>query len=194
VTQLGFPPLLGPSWPYLPAWWLGALHLWRGNPLHPCSHPPCLLVVHCGDKRAALAEYMVDPTDREGAPSAVLCHDGLWRRQVATHAAWHAGLGRLVQCLPLTLEGWGTGSATWANPDTGMALPAQRIAWHVELPGPPDQERGQDQLTDLQAFAVELATRGCTHWVRHSLIDQRKEDPGPGLPDDWADGTGLRRG
>ena len=175
--------VLVPGFEFMPAWWGPRLHVW-GYVDRACT-APSLLVVHCGSSRADVAGYLADPVDAEG-PGAVLCHDVHWRRMVATHAAWSGDVatGHLVQMVGLERESWGTGTARWRG------VVAQRIAIHVELPGPPTLDRAGNQLEELQRW-----TRGCleagaplTHWVRHSAIDNTRRDPGPGLAADWAEG------
>lgn len=184
--------LLLPGFVWWPAWWLGALKPWGHRDRRFTA--PRLLVIHCGSKRADLAGYLADPTEPEpedphadGAP--ILCHDGKWRRQVATHGAWDPRTNRLVQMVGLELEAWGTGTAPW----NGMPV-AQRVAVHVELPGPPTQDRRGVQTEELQRFARASAEAqpSITHWVRHSDLDHRKRDPGSGLDEGWAQGILLR--
>lgn len=177
LLPAGKTKLLAPNFDYVEAWWAGAMK--------PFRYLPTVLVVHCGSKRRALAEYMHNPVDKPRAPLTVVCRDGKWRRQVATQWAWRASTETLVQCLSLHLEGWGTGpDAMWRG------YVVQRIAVHVELAGPPEQDRVGHQVAELRwcATATKLLLPSVEYWFRHSDCDPAKQDPGPGLPNDCLDG------
>lgn len=182
-----------PGFVFRPAWWLGALQPWGQRDKR--YKAPRVLVVHCGDRRPDLAGYLANPIDRAPPdptdPPAGLshCKDGKWRRMVATHGAWAPELQQIVQMVPLDLEAWGTGSSLWRR------SVCQRMALHVELSGPPTQDpRAAVELAELRRFAIGAKELCPTleWWITHAQIDPEKTDPGPGVPDDWADGVLVR--
>jgi hypothetical protein len=192
--------ILIPGFTFRPAYWLGKLPPW-GHQIHAWDHrylAPEVLVVHSGDHSPDLATYLEDPreplppgTDPAHPPSGMLhCLDGHWRRTVATHGAWDERLQQIVQMVGLELESWGTGSSLW------QGKVCNRVAVHVELSGPYSQaQRAPAEIAELQRFArgVVACRPTVKHWITHQQIDMHKHDPGPGLPEDWADGI-LQRG
>ncbi len=189
-----------PGFTFRPAWWLGKLPPW-GHQIHVWDRrylEPEVLVVHSGDHRPDLAGYLADPIEPipEGAnplrpPDGVgHCQDGHWRRMVATHGAWDPRRQQIVQMVGLELESWGTGTSLWRG------KVCNRVAVHVELSGPYSQaQRSPTEISELQRFARGVVALKPTvkHWITHQQIDPHKQDPGPGLPEDWADGI-LERG
>lgn len=178
--------ILLPGFAWEPCWWLGKLKPWGVRDRR--YKEPRLLVVHCGSLRDDLAGYLANPTEPAPKPGQknppIHCKDGKWRRQVATHGAWRPETQQLVQMVGMELESWGTGTSEWHG------IVANRIAIHVELPGPPEQDRAGVQTDELRRYA--LACKGVwaslAYWTRHSLLDDEKHDPGPGLDDGWAKG------
>jgi len=182
---------------YIPCWWgsPAALSMVAAGPggaavpsfnaLPTFPDPPTLLVVHCQPMRRDIAPYLADPVDRPDQPNTVRCSDGVFRRRLAAHGAWSEADEDFIQCLSLHLQGLQTWDSRWKG------RMVREMALHVELPGPPEQEsRPAVEIDALRRFATACKGRApaLTHWLRHSDINPKHKDPGPGLPDDWAAG------
>lgn len=132
------------------------------------AEPPTGIVLHSGKKGA----YPGDYAEHEGDGRAVSYH--------------FAPLSRfpceLVQMVPLTHRAWHAGS--WGNDWLGVCLP-----------GPWDADpRNAWERAALRALVRRLVQELPTirYWCRHS-DDPRagREDPGPGVTDDWMDNLGV---
>jgi N-acetyl-anhydromuramyl-L-alanine amidase AmpD len=158
-------------------WLTGWPRLVSPHPGRQLAAPPRLIVLHSGDKRASVAEYLLAPD----AP-------------VSAHFAWSTGAGGLVQMVPLDREAMHAGCGTAVKCSyhrrgecMGGRYDGQRInaiSWGIELPGPWDQQRDESQHRQLMALLSELTMRAPIEVIAaHSALCKNRRDPGPGL--DW---------
>jgi N-acetyl-anhydromuramyl-L-alanine amidase AmpD len=136
------------------------------------SQPPDTLVVHSGSRAEDVGGYLHRSPDR---------------RKVATHFAWSKQHQCIVQQLSLHIRGWGTGGALVGGRN------GNDHCLHLELSGPWQQNPRRDaERRDFAQLVADL--RVCVpdlhYWTRHSDVDDRKRDPGPGFPDP-SDSEGL---
>lgn len=133
---------------------------WIGDSNHSEQRgQPKGIVFHSGDKAAAVAEAAL-------------------KMDVSYHAAHHAGLGKIVQLVDLDRRAWHAG--TVGNDWIGVAVA-----------GPDEQNPRPDSQRDDVRHVVELikaAVPSVEFWCRHSDIEAKKTDPGPGFLDSWMDG------
>lgn len=134
--------------------------------------PAVGMVVHSGDRLSGVANYVIS--------------------QLTRQSDYHYA--------PFT------GAATGAL-EMHRLCPLDRRAYHaaefnnlvgVALTGPWDQNpRDFCEITALRTVTEEILdnpviSHPLRFWVRHSDVHpQSRRDPGPGLPDDWADGMGI---
>lgn len=136
---------------------------------------PWLLVIHSGAIGDGVAEYLANPGDG---------------RKVSAHISWSRQYRGFVQQVPLSHVAWHCGGSRYNGQGR---LNQQSIG--IELPGPWDKERGDDELGLLRETVIGLlGILPLTTVVRHSDIDNRKKDPGPGFRWDCLAGLGLEIG
>ena len=113
-------------------------------------------------------------------PSGLVIHSGatapgvaewLARNKYSCHLSWSSTHGELVQQVPLDLRAQHAGSANdW---------------WGVEMPGPWDKDpRSVSELVEFAraVVALQVAANGnLSGWCRHSDLNPKKKDPGPGF-------------
>ena len=141
---------------------------------------PWLLVLHSGSKSPNVAEFF-------NKIGEVYYKDKNRWVKVSAHIAWSGKQKRFVQCVPFSHVAWHCGGSRFRE---NRLLNFCSIG--IELPGPWDKPRdGELYLlrdtveTILHILPIKIA-------VRHSDIDPRKKDPGPGF--DWGclKGIGLK--
>lgn len=130
---------------------------------------PWLLVIHSGSMSDNVAKYFANPGDG---------------RKVSAHLAWDREHRGFAQCVPLSHAAWHVGGSRFRGQGK-----LNFCSIGIELPGP--WEKARDAELDLLREAVEIIIQilPITTAVRHSDIDPRKKDPGPGF--DWACLRGL---
>lgn len=142
---------------------------------------PRLIVLHSGDRYPGVAEYFRSPGTR----------------RVSAHFAWSNTWRGLVQMVPLDREAMHAGCGGRAkcihHRECTGRYEGQRvnaISWGIELPGPWDQHRDEDQMRELMALLSELRQQAPIEAIAaHSAICLQRRDPGPGL--DWERLKGL---
>lgn len=180
----------GATWPndsflegrvgWLPGRWPGMSNRYTG-PLFQAM--PWLLVIHSGSIAPGVAEYLhrFGPAEAESRGTKVSCHvnwsselDGFAQGVRLDTVAWHCGGSRLEY------EG-----------RTHRRLNFCSIG--IELPGPWNKERSDEQLGMVREAAIALVAHvpSLRVVVRHSDIDSEKLDPGPGFRWECLEGLGL---
>lgn len=149
------------------------------DPWPALTFPPRGLVVHSGEKGAAVAEYSTSEPDA---------------RDIAYHYAWHEEQQHFVQTVSLRRR-------------AGHAGRQGNHWWGIAWPGPWDQDprpaEQRDEFLKLCHALVAISrlnhvrrTDGSVvpapllYWCRHSDI-ANKRDPGPGFRNIWMRETGL---
>ncbi len=133
---------------------------------------PWMLVIHSGSISDNVAEYISDPGDD---------------REVSAHVCWSGGLGGYVQCVPLSHVAWHCGGSRFM--DYGRL---NYCSIGIELPGPWDMDRSGHKEQTIEAIRSLLNILPSLRTVvRHSDINSKKKDPGPGFSWDWLVGLDV---
>lgn len=151
--------------------------------LSPCPGPPLrrpvsLIVLHSGDRAPGVAEYLAKPDTRGRSAHFAWStrYAGLVQMVALDHEAMHAGCGKRDDC-----RHFGAGRCRGG-------FEGRRVngcSWGIELPGPWNTKRDEDQHEKLVALIGELVQLASIEAiVAHSAICKDRHDPGPGL--DWA--------
>jgi N-acetyl-anhydromuramyl-L-alanine amidase AmpD len=139
---------------------------------------PDTIVIHSGSKSDNVAEYFVNPWDP------------IQKKYIkrSAHLSWSRGVGNIVQSVPLSHIAYHAGGSIFQ----GRGLVNYRSIG-IELPGPWDQTRSAAQLERLKRTIAVLLTciNTLKYVIRHSDIDPKKTDPGPGFYWECLDGLGL---
>jgi N-acetyl-anhydromuramyl-L-alanine amidase AmpD len=108
--------------------------------------------------------------------------------KVSAHINWSKTYDKFVQSVSFTNVAWHVGGSRFNG---HRRLNFQSIG--MELPGPWDKKRDQQELDLVRESVVCImeCVPMITTVVRHSDIDSRKKDPGPGFTWDCLDGLGL---
>jgi hypothetical protein len=163
---------------HLPAWGESHWPVLRAKFYGPRFQvEPWLLVIHSGSRTAGVAEFFHETgfVKNKGKIIKVSAHvnsskDGFKQGVPFNHVAWHCGGSRYRGQNRLNFCSIG-----------------------IELPGPWDKDRGDEKegicncVENICNMMPSLKTV-----VRHSDIDPRKEDPGPGFKMKWLKFTGLK--
>jgi len=140
---------------------------------------PWLLVIHSGATTDNIAEFFQKTGYVKYKERKV---------KVSAHINWSRTNNGFVQSVPFSNVAWHVGGARFEG---HHRLNFQSIG--MELPGPWDKKRDKKEL-DLVRESVACIIKcvpSLTTVVRHSDIDSRKKDPGPGFTWDCLDGLGL---
>lgn len=155
-----------PDYPWMPARYSAAGDLF--------TVAPDLIVIHSGSIGRGVAEYLAR------------CPDG---RRVSAHVCWSTEHNGYVQQVEMDRQAWHAGGSRYQGRGG-----VNTRSFGIELPGPAaakvrsDHEQGQTRI--LVARLVEEFP-SLRYVTRHSDIDPRKRDPGPGFLWSWLDGIGL---
>jgi N-acetyl-anhydromuramyl-L-alanine amidase AmpD len=156
------------SWPEMPAKHWGPMFQINPN----------LLVIHSGSKSEGVAEFFQKIGQVKYGDRMV---------KVSTHLAWCAD-GFFCQCVPFDRVAWHCGGSRFRGERR-----LNFLSIGIELPGPWDGDRSDAQLKTLRKTVRRLKeiVPSLLTVVRHSDIDARKRDPGPGFKWECLDGLGL---
>jgi hypothetical protein len=143
---------------------------------------PWLLVIHSGATSGNVAEFF----QKTGYVKY-----GSRKVKVSAHINWSKTINKFAQSVPFSNVAWHVGGARFQG---HRRLNFQSIG--MELPGPWDKKRDQYELDLVRESIVYIMeyVPTITTVVRHSDIDSRKKDPGPGFIWDCLDGLGLKIG
>lgn len=130
---------------------------------------PWLLVIHSGSISDNVAKYFSNPADG---------------RKVSAHLAWSREHRGFVQCVPFTYVAWHIGGSRFRGKGR-----LNFCSIGIELPGPWDKIRDTELYLLRETVETIIQILPITTAVRHSDIDSRKKDPGPGF--NWACLRGL---
>jgi N-acetyl-anhydromuramyl-L-alanine amidase AmpD len=138
---------------------------------------PALLVIHSGSISDRVAEYFYEPRKEGGG----YC-------RVSTHLAWSREHEGFAQCVPFNYEAYHVGGSR-LNGEGGL----NRKSIGIELAGPWDKKRGPDELEAVRETVTAICNMlpSLRAVVRHSDINPRKKDPGPGFAWCCLDGLEL---
>ena len=134
---------------------------YRAGTLPRLAQRPSGLVIHSGESRDTVAEYITT-------------------HPLSYHVCWSHAHNALVQTVPLDYRAQHAGAA--GNDWWGLALPGP---WDQD----PRSEHQRDEFERVLWIWRALTGGLPRYFCRHSDIDEHKRDPGPGFLDEWAAGV-----